>query len=231
MQACVSLKLCLYDIRVGSVGSAVISFLWGAFLCAYQQSGEERLNRLLCMANLLSSLNIEVEADLWDCQYSSSSGLCRASEPVKWKGRNQEAVTIQCLQTREANLFNIFQLRWRESFTAFGHVSCAALVTSLLMTACAASSLTDTRLLSLYPKAQEADVSLSLWQLDNDVTLSHLHYVRCPSCFSVNRPQIKPSFVVQRRGWCWTLMFVAWDVAEPSVSFEQLIKSSNNFYF
>lgn len=52
----------------------------------YQQSGEERLNRLLCMANLLSSLNIEVKADLCDCQYTSSSGLCYASEPVKLKG-------------------------------------------------------------------------------------------------------------------------------------------------
>lgn len=69
--------------RVRSVGSAVISFLWGAFLSVYQQSGEERLNRLLCMANLLSSLNIEVKADLCDCQYTSSSGLCYASEPVK----------------------------------------------------------------------------------------------------------------------------------------------------
>ena len=49
----------------------------------YQQSGEERLNRLLCMANLLSSLNIEVKADLCDCQYTGSTGLCHASEPVK----------------------------------------------------------------------------------------------------------------------------------------------------
>lgn len=51
----------------------------------YQQSEGERLNWLLCMANLLSSLYIEVKADLCDCQYSSSSGLCYASEPAKWK--------------------------------------------------------------------------------------------------------------------------------------------------
>lgn len=37
------------------------------------------------MANLLSSLYIEAQADLCDCQYSSSSGLCYASEPAKWK--------------------------------------------------------------------------------------------------------------------------------------------------
>lgn len=47
----------------------------------------KRLDRLLCMANLLSSLNIEVKADLCDCQYTGSSGLCYASERVEWKGK------------------------------------------------------------------------------------------------------------------------------------------------
>lgn len=52
-------------------------------LHVYQQSGKQRLSGLLCMANLLNSLNIEVKAYLCDCQFTSSSGLCYSSEYVK----------------------------------------------------------------------------------------------------------------------------------------------------
>lgn len=74
----------MYSAKV--FGSALISSLWVFFQHDNQQSEQERLNWLLCIANLLSSLNIEVKADLCDCQYTSSNGLFSyASEPVKWK--------------------------------------------------------------------------------------------------------------------------------------------------
>lgn len=83
---CVSLNLCVYKILLTN-SECWLSCNKLSVRCfslrVYQQSGEERLNRLLCMANLLSSLNIEVKADLCDCQYTSSSGLCYASELVK----------------------------------------------------------------------------------------------------------------------------------------------------
>lgn len=86
--------VCVYRIHltnpwcVRSVSSAVISSLWGTFFsaCVSAKVARKRLDRLLCMANLLSSSNIEVKADLCDCQYTGSIGLCYASERVEWKG-------------------------------------------------------------------------------------------------------------------------------------------------
>lgn len=49
------------------------------------------------MANLLSSLNIEVMADLCDCQYTSSGRLCSALEPVKKTGKH-----LQRLKSEDA---------------------------------------------------------------------------------------------------------------------------------
>lgn len=67
--------------------SALISFF---FQHKNQQSGQERLNWLLCITNLLSSLNIQVKADLRDCQYTVLAPmvfLSYASDPVKFSDR------------------------------------------------------------------------------------------------------------------------------------------------
>lgn len=93
MSVCVCMRFSIfvctvYILQIQSVRSVWLSCnkLYVRFCpSVYQQSEEERLNWLLCMANLLSSLIIEVKADLCDCQYTSSSGLCYASESVKWK--------------------------------------------------------------------------------------------------------------------------------------------------